>query len=228
MFGQNVQVEIKEEQHQIKGWTFPSSNRGSVNLATFCQNRGWVPFPVSALGIALICELWVRRLHRERGSRWHERARLTGSKIWIPTQATKASIGICSVVLVFLILWAGKLAIKRIKTSAWNIQLRSWALRRISPFPHSLWSHPQRANSLSHARRCGHGYLINVCDVPDPKGNGVNIKLVIVEGQFFRISQYPGKSWKRKAVLASAWTAVSSAPRELSNLGRGLWEPLNL
>ena len=117
MFGQNVQVEIKEELHQIKGWTFPSSNRGSVNLATFCQNRGWVPFPVSALGIALICELWVRRLHRERGSRWHERARLTGSKIWIPTQATKASIGICSVVLVFLILWAGKLAIKRIKTS---------------------------------------------------------------------------------------------------------------
>lgn len=52
-------------------------------------------------------------------------------------------------------------------------------------------------------------YLINVCDVPDPKGNCVNIKLVIIEGQFFRISQYQASPEKRKAVLASAWTAVS-------------------
>lgn len=222
MFGQNVQVEIKEELHQIKGWTFPSSNRGSVNLATFCQNRGWVPFLVSALGIALICELWVRRLHGER-------ARLTGSKIWIPTQATKASMGICSVVLFFLILWAGKLAIKRIKTSQpETFNSGAGPGEESLPFLIHCGATPRELISWVTPADSAMVNLINVCDVPDPKGNGVNIKLVIVEGQFFCISQYPGKSWKRKAVLASAWTAVSSAPRELSNLGRGLWEPLNL
>ena len=54
----------KEELHQIKSWTFPSSYRGTMNLATFCHNRVWVPFSLSALEIPRICSVRLRWLHK--------------------------------------------------------------------------------------------------------------------------------------------------------------------